>query len=190
MDDKIFKNTFDAAITELSKMMKELEELDSRRDELNTRIAHVRNSVLALSPLVGEKPEDVKEKYLHLFPDLIPSDVGLTDAVRKVLQSYDRFLSPKLVRIALQKTGYDIDRYSNILASIHTILKRLVESGEVEPETSEGGTVYKWKRGTKMFKQGTGTTVHPTTSDLIKKLQESTDNLEKIIIESKGNKKK
>lgn len=156
--DNLYKQTFDAQIKELSHLMKEREELDNRRDELSARIAHVRNSVLALSPLVGEKPEDVKEKYLHLFPDLIPSDVGLTDAVRKVLQSYDTFWSPKRVRMGLRQIGYDTDRYGNILASIHTVLKRLAEADEVEVDKSGVATAYKWKNsGTKMFKQGTNT---------------------------------
>jgi len=146
MNDKFYKQAFDGAIKELSDLMNEREELDNRREILNERIVQVRNGVLGLSSLAGENPQDIEKQYPELFPDLIPSDIGLTDAVRKSLQKFpDRFLTPMTVRKVLQATGYDTDRYKNILASIHTVLKRLVESEEVETKTYEsGGTSYKW----------------------------------------------
>jgi hypothetical protein len=161
-DKEMYKQTFDAAINELSALMEQREELDNRREELNVRIAQVRTGILALSPLVGEEPESVENKYPHLFPDLIQSDMGLTDAVRKVLQSNGKLLTAVGVRTGLRTIGYDIDRYKNVLASIHTILKRLAESDEVETGTINDTTAYKWKKKTvKMPNQGVGDIVKP-----------------------------
>lgn len=156
-DNEVYKQTFDTAIKELSDLMEEREELDTRREELNARIAQVRRGVLALSPLVGEEPQGVENKYPHLFPDLITPDTGLTDAVREVLKSHGTFLTPINVRRGLQGIGFITDKYKNILASIHTILKRLAEAGEVETDTSGDGTAYKWKKKTvKIPNQGIG----------------------------------
>lgn len=145
VDDKLYKETFDAAIAELTELMRKREMLENSREMLNARIAKVRRGVLALSPLVGEEPTGVENKYPHLFPELIPPDIGMTDAIRKVLQSAGTFLTPVGVRTELKTTGYDTDRYKNVLASIHTVLKRLAESGEVETEITNDVMAYKWK---------------------------------------------
>jgi hypothetical protein len=146
VDDNLYKQTFDTAIQELSDLMEERENLDNQREEITARIAKVRRGVLALSPLVGEEPKSVETKYPHLFPELIPPDIGLTDAVRKVLQVNNIFLTPVKVKTELKVVGYDIDRYKNILASIHTILKRLLDAGEVESGSVNEVTAYKWKQ--------------------------------------------
>ena len=41
-------------------------------------------------------------------------------------------LSPTAVRDRLQAVGMDLGHYANPLAAIHTVLKRLVESGEAQ----------------------------------------------------------
>lgn len=145
-DDNLYKQTFNAAIKELSDLMERRDELDILREELNARITKIRRGALALSSLAGEEPQKVKVDYPHLFPELIPSDTGLTDAVRKVLQASDSYMTPVKVRAALQSTGYDIDRYKNILASIHTILKRLTEAKEVIQGADNDVTAYKWRK--------------------------------------------
>jgi hypothetical protein len=144
IDDNLYKETFNTAINELSDLMEQREKLDDLREELSERITKVRRGVLALSPLVGEEPKSVENKYPHLFPDLIPSDIGLTDAVRKVLQSAGNHLTAVGVRTELKATGYDTDRYKNVLASIHTVLKRLVEGGEATTGSINDVTAYRW----------------------------------------------
>jgi len=146
MDGDVYKQVFNKAIDELSTLMETLENIESEREVVKNRIAEVRSGVLALSPLIGEKPQSVENKYPHLFPDLITPDIGLTDAVRKVLKSNGELMTAVKVRTELKETGYDTGRYKNILASIHTILKRLVESDEATIGTVDDVTAYKFKQ--------------------------------------------
>ncbi len=150
-----YTEALNAAITELTSLMGESEDLESRHAETKERIAKLRKGIAGISLLAGEDWQIIKGSNPHLFPDSIPPDIGMTDAVRKVMQSKEEFFSPVAVRTELQKSGYDLAHYKNVLASIHTILKRLTEAGEVRTDIVEDRTVYKWNRGIKMFRQGT-----------------------------------
>jgi hypothetical protein len=55
----------------------------------------------------------------------------LTDACRVVLKNAGRAMTPIEVRDRLQAIGFDLDRYTNSLAAVHTVLKRLNQSQEV-----------------------------------------------------------
>jgi hypothetical protein len=45
----------------------------------------------------------------------------------------------------LAKAGFNLNAYTNPLASIHTILKRLAERGEVTASMNDGQMYYRWK---------------------------------------------
>ena len=70
---------------------------------------------------------------------------GMTEAIRRVLQSTTEALTPTETKDALIASGFSLAGYSNALASIHTILKRLVQAGDVEPTLKDGKTAYLWK---------------------------------------------
>lgn len=75
------------------------------------------------------------------------TSLGLTDAIREVLKtSGTDYLSPTDVRDKLQKSGYDASKQANVLASIHTILKRLEASGEAEPKDIGDKRIYRFNR--------------------------------------------
>jgi len=57
--------------------------------------------------------------------------LGLTDACRLVVLGAGVPVAPADVRQRLQSIGFDLSKYANDLAAIHTILKRLNESGEL-----------------------------------------------------------
>jgi hypothetical protein len=55
-------------------------------------------------------------------------------------------MTPVEVRDALVNSGFDLSAYSNPLAAIHTILKRLTKTEDVRPAIIDGDqTVYQWK---------------------------------------------
>jgi hypothetical protein len=56
--------------------------------------------------------------------------LGLTDAIRLVMRTGVP-LTPTEVRERLQGIGFDLGKYANDLAAVHTILKRLNSSGEL-----------------------------------------------------------
>jgi len=103
--------------TALDAAVREYEALTRERAVLDERIAQLAQAIGNLTRLCG----------------LVPTvPWGLTDACRMVLKAAGHPLTAMEVRSQLEAMGYDLSRYSNELAAIHTILKRLNESGEVQ----------------------------------------------------------
>jgi hypothetical protein len=153
MTDNDYKKALDTARAEMA-------ELIIKKAEIEKRMARLKQTIASLSAM-SEEDED---EDIRLY---IPSDIeraqraaaagiarmmagrtiGLTDAVREVLKAADGWQYPTEVRDGLERMGIDTASYSNILASIHTILKRLAAKDEVEEfKDSEGkGVSYRWK---------------------------------------------
>jgi len=56
---------------------------------------------------------------------------GLTDACRVVLKNAGKPMTPTDVRDRLEAIGVDLSKYTNSLAAVHTVLKRLNQAQEV-----------------------------------------------------------
>jgi Mg2+ and Co2+ transporter CorA len=105
-----YKRALDTACREYENLLKQ-------RATLDARIAQLAQSIGNLTRLCG---------YVPTVP------WGLTDACRMVLKAAGHALTAAEMRAQLQAMGIDLSRYTNDLAAIHTILKRLTESGEVK----------------------------------------------------------
>ena len=119
----------------LEALQTELSDLVAKRAELDERIAHLTETVKGLSYLMGH---DGSTGVLGL---------GLTDAIRKALGASGGPMTPVEIRAALMQAGFDIYKYTDIIPSIHAILKRLFEADEVvivkAAEVRQGGkTLY------------------------------------------------
>ena len=103
------------------------------QDEAEKQIAQLRQTVAALSALCGEEFVEADE-------------FGLTDAIRFVLRTNPGFaFLPQEVKVKLDQMGFKTEKYNNILASIHTVLKRLVLKGEVDDTAMrEHKAAYRW----------------------------------------------
>ncbi|HEX2343778.1 MAG TPA: hypothetical protein VHI98_25130 [Vicinamibacterales bacterium] len=120
----------------LEAAIKEYERLQSERDAVETRLAQLRQIIAGLGPLC-ELPS-------RRTP---PPELGLTDACRSALRASLAGLTAGDVRERIRGLGIDLDSYSNPLASIHIVLKRLVASGEAFTYRGrDGKPVYAWKR--------------------------------------------
>ena len=124
----------------LESAVREYEELGERKRALETRLAEVAQTIGTLSRLCGLTPT-------------VP--MGLTDACRLVMRGAGVPMSPSDVRERLRTIGLDLSKYSNDLAAIHTILKRLNESGELRfVARGAGKHQYIWNRGTSVVALG------------------------------------
>jgi hypothetical protein len=94
---------------------REYEELGAKRQALDQRLAELAQTIGTLSKLIGLTPT-------------VP--IGLTDAVRLIMRGGVP-MTPIEVRDRLHAIGFDVSKYVNDLAAVHTILKRLNESGEL-----------------------------------------------------------
>lgn len=119
----------------------ELDRLLEQRDEVERRISQLKQTIVALAPLAEE--EDLVTELARAWMGAL----GLTDAIREVLRSETKPVTALEVKDRLIKTGADLSGYKNALGSIHTVLRRLVESKEATAGTDkEGSTTYEWSR--------------------------------------------
>src|SRR5262249_1726042 len=109
MSKDAYRRALDAAV-------REYEKLSAERAELDGRLAQLKHSIAALTKLCGYEPT-------------VP--LGLTDACRLVLRNAVAPLTALEVRDRLAAVGVDLGKYSNPMASIHTVLKRMHEASEI-----------------------------------------------------------
>ena len=115
----------------LDAALREYETLLQQKADLDARLAQVAESVGTLTRLCGYTPTVA---------------YGLTDACKTSLRCGGAPMTPLEVRDRLQSTGFDINRYSNPLAAIHTVLRRLTESGDVRRRVSGSkGVTYEFR---------------------------------------------
>jgi hypothetical protein len=122
------------------RLVKELRHLIDRRHEIDNQIVE----------LIGNALGSIEESLCQVPPAPLralahrPEKEGLTALIRKVLKRSD-WLSPTDIRDALSEEGVDVKVYSNILAEVHVILRRLEESAAVEVDRSmPRRSLYRW----------------------------------------------
>src|SRR5579864_5385805 len=126
MTDSDYRRALEAAT-------REYETLGEERRDIDRRLAELAQSIATLSRLLG-------------FTPTVP--LGLTDAVRMVVRGAGVPMTPVDVRDRLHAIGFDVSKYTNDLAAVHTILKRLNESGEIRfVPRAPGKHQYVWNRG-------------------------------------------
>jgi hypothetical protein len=127
----------------------ELDALVAQRNELDKRIAKLRQSATSLQSLIEDEVDGGPSEFMREL-----AEIGLTDACREVLKATGEWMLATVIRDSLSTVGYDTTGQKNPLSSIHNILKRLVDSGEVVEGILSGSdkTVYKWI-GTSPFKR-------------------------------------
>ncbi len=94
---------------------REYEGLGAQRQAIDKRLGELAQTIGTLTRLLGYTPT-------------VP--FGLTDAVRMIMRGGVP-MTPIEVRDRLHAIGFDVSKYANDLAAVHTILKRLNESGEL-----------------------------------------------------------
>ena len=115
---------------------REYQQLAQQRADLDRRMAQLAQTIGSLNRLCGFTPNVA---------------VGLTDACRMVLNAAGHPLTAIEVRLQLEAMGFDVSKYSNDLAPIHTVLKRLTESDEVRfVPRGYAKPAYEWRRSIRM----------------------------------------
>jgi hypothetical protein len=101
-----------------------------KRDNLDQQIRKLKRTVRALGELCGADPEEL-DKLLLSEGFAIDSKLGFTDPIRWVFGISKTPLSPVEIRDDLLKMGIGSDQV-NLLSSIHAVLRRMAEAGEIE----------------------------------------------------------
>jgi hypothetical protein len=118
-----------------------LASLTRERLKIERRLKDVETSLRSILAL---HDDDEVTPYIEQLDNIIQPE-GFTDAIRKVLKASTEALTPAEVKDRLPEAGFSLEGYSNPLASIHTILKRLARTENVEQAVKEEKAAYKWK---------------------------------------------
>jgi len=117
--------------------------LVDKREGIDSLIARLRGVVTANAAML---PDAEREEALRSLQELVGTPRGFTDAVREFLRrNSDHSFTAIEVRDGLRTVNFDVGEYDNPLASIHTILRRLVVRGEVDRNAIDGR--YRWRKG-------------------------------------------
>jgi len=115
----------------LRQTRQELERLRRERAQLDAHIAKLEHVETALRTVAEPKRT-------------LPNLSSITDVVRKVIQSATSPITPPEVRDKMVAMGFDKGPYSQFLASIHVVLKRLCKNDEVLEFTFRDKKTYWW----------------------------------------------
>jgi hypothetical protein len=128
MARQTYKQAYETAKLELLQTL-------GKRDQLEQKIRKLKQSLKALGELCEADPEEI-DKLLLAEGFALDSRMGFTDAIRRLFRVHKAPLHPTEIRDDLLKIGIGHDQV-NLLSSIHTVLRRLVEGGEIE-KTEDG----------------------------------------------------
>jgi len=141
MTTDTYREALKQAKADLAEQVEILGKAQETAEKAEKAIVELRQTIAALQRLCGE-PEYVEEDAL-----------GLTDAIRMAFKTHEvgmyglgDGLSAHDVRTKLESMGYG-GRWGNLLASIHTVIKRLHAKGEIEATANiNGRDTYRWKK--------------------------------------------
>jgi hypothetical protein len=119
-----FQTWYREARAELENLQREKAELERSVEEREKQIAVLARTVNFLAPLVGEQPAPAG--------DAEGAQAGMTGSIREILKNAPEPLTASEIRDSLESLGFDMKSYSNPLATIHTVLRRLADANEVE----------------------------------------------------------
>jgi len=120
-----YQDWYRKAKEERARILGEKQQLLREIENRDQQLAALGQTMRAIAPLAGEQPPDPSE-------DCDSPPGGMTDSIRAILNRSHEALTASEVRESLESIGFDMKSYSNPLATIHTVLRRLTEAGEVE----------------------------------------------------------
>src|SRR5258708_784004 len=129
-----YKKAFRDLKADILRLLKERQEYEQKLRDADTELRKLSDSVRVVGTLSSADPEEI-EAWSNFDPSSQP---GLTDAVLWALFVWKAGnpVTAKEIRdtIINRKIG-ELDKYKNVLASIYTVLGRLVDSEDVDELT-------------------------------------------------------
>lgn len=126
---------------ELQAALNKLRELESVRSAVDKQIRGYTAIVESFQQLIAQECFEERSSPLDLEP------VGFTDAVRMILKHHVVSMSPLEIRDSLVAGGVTGSSEKNLLINVHTVVRRLVEAGEVQEAERKGERVFQWVTG-------------------------------------------
>jgi fibronectin type 3 domain-containing protein len=115
-----------------------------QRQKIDRKVARLQGVITQLQDLCAERDR----KHFESSIDRVVKahlNMGITELSRVILKEKFFPLTAGQIKQELEARKLDLSRYSNPLAVIHTVLKRLVQGGDVKIVPQERGKkAYQW----------------------------------------------
>jgi hypothetical protein len=140
-----FAPMLESLYSKLASTLEKREKLQLELAEIEYYLSDLSEAARSIGQLANIDPCAVRP---DLFPEFTEPELGFTDAIRKIFvvsaknPKETRLFDPISIRDALKESGFPLDKYRNPLASIHTILRRLYDKGEINKLDLDGELRY------------------------------------------------
>jgi hypothetical protein len=131
-----YKKAYDAA-------RKELSDLLSQQMNIEKRAIVVRQSIQTLAALCESEGIAVEPSLEAAY---LLDNSTLADEIRAIMRAhaFDATFRPSEIKSEMERLGRDLSQYQNPQSTIHMVLKRMAESGEIEERKDlEGKLTYR-----------------------------------------------
>jgi hypothetical protein len=131
-------DTFRAQIIEAKRR---LQQLLGEQGKINQEIEDLRNLIRANANFL---PEGEREREMY-FLEFLRHPANITEAVRLAIfiaSINHEKITPTEIKTTAEMIGFDFSEYSNPMASVHTILKRMREADPPQVDYEEGSGGY------------------------------------------------
>jgi hypothetical protein len=119
---------------ELAKVLRQRQEIDHKIAQLQPLISHLEG----LCKELGDRAAKEAATKVELT-------TGMTELARVILEEAFLPLSTNELKQRMEGKGFDFSKYTSPLATLHTVLNRLVKSGKVKVVLQKGGKKsYQW----------------------------------------------
>jgi hypothetical protein len=125
---------------------RELAELEVQKKRIEIEIMARRRTIASLMEMV--KASDIRKEVARAWTNYV-LEQSITEDVRKIVRAAGREGIPKEgIRLELSKLGNSIENHSNPAGTVNSIVKRLVDQGELEERIDglSGSKTIHWKR--------------------------------------------
>ena len=115
-----------------------------RRQKIDHKVARLQAVINDLEDLCAERDQKHFERRVERVVKA-HLNMGITELARVMLKETSLPMTAPDLKERIEARKLDLSRYSNPLAVIHTVLKRLVQSGEVKVVPQKyGKKAYQW----------------------------------------------
>ena len=134
MNLRFYRRDLQTKKQELARLLRHRQEIDHKIAQLQPLISHLNG----LCRELGDRP--AKEAAAK-----VESTTGLTELARTTLEEAALPISASDLKTRMEAKGFDFSKYASPLATLHTVLNRLVKSGKVKMVPQKGGKKsYQW----------------------------------------------
>jgi len=115
-----------------------------RRQKIDQKVARLRALINHLEEVCAVRD---RKHFENRVERVVKQSLnkGITESARVLLKESSLPMTAQELKESMEARKIDVSRYSNPLAVIHTVLKRLVQSGEVKVVPGkQGGKAYQW----------------------------------------------